>query len=97
MDRDVADDDVGLEDQREHVIVNAAGLVDLRRGAALEIAASKRRLDQLTVDRLEIELDLVRIFLLSEAPDDEVAHVSLTPLIVRQVDRPSRIRRRRTR
>lgn len=53
--RDVADDDIGLQDQREHVGADVAGIHHLRRGATCEAAALQRGGDQSPLHELEVD------------------------------------------
>ena len=76
--RDVADDEVGLEDQREHVGADVAGVFHLGRGAAGQAAARQRRVDQVGVHAVEVNGSALRIGLGTEAADDEdTLHVEL--------------------
>jgi hypothetical protein len=43
MDRDVAHDEIGLEDQAEHVLANVAGVNDLAAAPLTKFSARLRR------------------------------------------------------
>jgi hypothetical protein len=71
--RDVADHEVGLGDQREHVGTDIAGVDQFARRAASQAAPLERRPDQLGMDLLEVDVLARRILLRAEAADDEDA------------------------
>ena len=69
--RDVADHQVGLDDQREHVLADVAGVDDLAGGAAVEAVGGQRRREQFVVDALEVDATILAVALLAERSDDE--------------------------
>src|SRR5208283_2221794 len=71
--RDVADDEICLKDQLEHVGADVAGVFHLSGGAAGQAAARQRRIDQARVHAVEIDGSALRICLGTEAADDEDA------------------------
>src|SRR5262249_16268473 len=63
MDRDVAHDQIGLENQAEHVLANVAGVNDLAGSATPEASRFDRRADQLAMDALEVNVFAGSVFL----------------------------------
>jgi hypothetical protein len=81
VDRDVAHDEIGLEDQAEHVLVNAAGVDDLAGGSSAEASLLDGRPDQVAMNALEVDLLAVGVLLGVEGTDDEgLLHWSRLPV-----------------
>ena len=66
VNRDVGDDEVGAHQKPEHVLPDVALLHDFGGGVAADPDLSKRRLNELFVNRVEIDSCLG-----AERPDDE--------------------------
>src|SRR5262249_8358987 len=71
MDRDVANDEIGLEDQAEHVLANVAGINDLAGRAAAEAGRFDGPGDQLAMNTFEVDLSAGRVLLGAEGTDNE--------------------------
>ena len=73
MNGHIADDDVGFDDEGEHVGADIAGLDNLACRAAAKAHGLQGRLDETSADALEINLAAGAVFLFAEGTNDECA------------------------
>jgi hypothetical protein len=69
MDREVGDDEVGGQQQLEHVLANVALPDDLAGRAPRDAEARQRGVDEQALDRVEVD-----VVLNPEGADDEGSH-----------------------
>ncbi len=71
VDGNVADHQIGLDNEREHVFADIAGVDDLTSCSPAEPGVLERRGDQLRVDLLEVNRSTGGIRLLTEGTDNK--------------------------
>jgi hypothetical protein len=79
VDRDVTDDDVGLEDQLKHVVADVARVDNLPRRSARNVVGLQSGPYQLFVDPVEVDLFPRRVLLGSKRANDKRTWHQRTP------------------